>query len=188
MPDAHARPLFPLAPGRHPWYSDVILGGPLAARARDFVPPHSNVPHAIQSPTSFKGSGARGPGIQKPRRCRSSQSDFRFQNFCFQHLPLWLHSADTCAAVGSPASESALLCAKHRPCSARARGGKPNFGLTRQLCDRFTPVVPALHSARKAFAPCLASTPSFRRPQTGETVKNTSCAAPVGRALRCAPS
>jgi len=40
---------------------------------------------------------------------------------------------------------------------------------TRQLSDRSSPVVPALHSARKAFAPCLASTPSFRRSQTAET-------------------
>ena len=51
-----------------------------------------------------------------------------------------LHSADTCAAVGSPASESALLCAKHRPCSARARR------LTREFAtaplQSFQPCIP----------------------------------------------
>ena len=74
------------------------------------------------------------------------------------------HRADTCCSFAAQEASGSVR-AKYQPCSARARR------LTRQLCIRSTPVAPALHSAGTASAPCLAYAPSFRRPQTVETVR-----------------
>ena len=46
---------------------------------------------------------------------------------------------------------------KYRHGFAYARDGKPDTGLTRQLCTRYIPVAPALHSAGTASAPCLVT-------------------------------
>jgi len=66
-----------------------------------------------------------------------------------------LHRADACARASHQVS------ARFRP---RTTTDSP-------VCNRSTPVAPALHSAGTASAPCLAYAPSFRRSQTGETVR-----------------
>ena len=94
--------------------------------------------------------------------------------------------------TGSPGCTEPTLVlvprTKYRHCSARARDGKPDTGLTRQLCTRSTPVAPALHSAGTASAPCLAYAPSFRRPQTAETVRTARACPKSKMAARLRPA
>ena len=100
---------------------------------------------------------------EPPLHVRFAFSDFSISAFSISDFPHWLHRAGTCAWSRTGASAEPLPT---RQMSARFR--------PRTTTD--SPALHPLHSISLQFRRLHFHSIAFRRPQTGETVRNKSCA------------